>query len=216
MSLTLLDKGLKKVGDMISEMAELSEKTVKTSIDAFMEGGSVELQVRAWSDTLRDMQFNLEEKVVELLARYNPVAGDLRYLKGSMKISYDLSRFGRYAYDISHTVDLLDGYVKSENEISFLQDMGAKTLDMLRLSREIYTTKNIDLIERLYDIENKVDEMYKSNLKKMVKNPPKKTEVLITTTLLARHLERIADHACYIAEETYYMVTGRTIYLQIS
>jgi phosphate transport system protein len=135
MSSTLLDKGLKKVGDIISEMADIAERTVKTSIDAFMEGGSVEVQVRAWSDTLRDMQYDLEEKVVELLARYNPVAGDLRYLKGSMKISYDLSRFGRYAYDISHTVDLLDGYVKSEEEISFIQEMGVKTLDMLRLSR---------------------------------------------------------------------------------
>jgi phosphate transport system protein len=216
MSSNILDKGLKKIGDIISEMADLAERTVKTSIEAFMEGGSVEAQVRAWSDALRDMQFDLEEKVVELLARYNPVAGDLRYLKGSMKISYDLSRFGRYAFDISHTVNLLNGYVKSDEEISFIHEMGIKTLDMLRLSREIYTTEDLKLIDKLYVLENEVDEMYKNNLKRMAKNPPKKIEVLITTILLARHLERIADHACYIAEETYYMVTGRTTYLQVS
>jgi len=216
MSISPLEKGLNEIEKIISEMASLAERTLKTSLDAFMEGGSVELQVRAWSDTLRSMQYELEEKAVELLARYNPVAKDLRYLKASMKVSYDLSRFGRYAFDISHTVDLLNGYVKSDEEVSFIRGMGDKTLEMLGLSIEIFGTKNIELIDKLYIIENEVDALYKNHLKDMAKDPPKKTEVLITTTLLARHLERIADHAVYIAEETYYMVTGKPTYLQIS
>ncbi len=214
MSKSMLDKGLKEVEEIISEMSDLAERTVKASIEAFLEGGSVEVQVRAWSDALRSMYNDLEEKAVDLLARYNPVAKDLRFLKASMKIAYDLSRFGRYAFDISHTVHLLDGYVKSDEEVSFLREMGNKTLEMLKLSTEIYKTKNLELIDKLYSLEGEVDNLYISHLKEMARNPPKKTEILIVSTLLTRHLERIGDHACYIAEETHYMVTGRQMYLR--
>jgi len=209
-----LDKGLNRIAKIISDMADSALRTVEASVNAYIDGESVEVQVRAWSDALRSMDNDIEEAAVELIARHQPVATDLRVIKSSMKISYDLSRFGRYAYDISHVLQLLDGYERIGGEDKFIKEMCQKVLTMLRLTVEIYKTKNFDKVEELNNLEIDVDEMYRSHLRNMAKNPPKDATKLIADTLFTRHLERIADHACYIAEEVYYMVYSRPMYFR--
>jgi phosphate transport system protein len=85
---------------------------------------------------------------------------------------------------------------------------------MLKLTIEIFKTKNFEKEEDLASLENEVDEMYRNHLRNMAKKPSKNTKLLISDILLTRHLERIADHACYIVEEVHYMVHGRPIYFR--
>lgn len=214
MSKRPLDEGLNRISKIITDMADLAVKTVESSINAYMEGGSLETQIRAWSDALRSMHTDIEEIAVELLARYQPVAVDLRTIKSSMKIAYDLSRFGRYAYDILHVLQLLNGYKRTELKDEFIGDMSKKVLKMLKLSVDIYKNRNFDEVEELSRMENEVDEMYTSHLKAMAKSTPERVATCISDALMTRHLERIADHACYIVEEVYYMVHGRPMYFR--
>lgn len=214
MSKRPLDEGLNTIKGIITDMADLAVKTVEASVGAYVEGGALEVQVRAWSDALRSMHSDIEEVAVELLARYQPVAIDLRTIKSSMKIAYDLSRFGRYAYDILHVLQLLNGYKRTELKDEFIEGMSKKVLEMLRLSVDIYKRKNFDRVEDLSQMENEVDDMYRRHLKAMAENPPERAAKCISDVLLTRHLERIADHACYIVEEVYYMVHGRSMYFR--
>jgi len=208
----LLDAGLNELNSIILEMADLAERTVEVSIHAHLEGGSIDIQIRAWSDALRSLHDNLEEKAVSVIARYQPVATDLRVIKSSMKIAYDLSRFGRYALDISTVLKILETNPQPSN--GTIEQIGKKTIDALHTGIEIFKTHNFELMGKLNDLENEIDAMYKEQLRNMVENPPDKMQTLISNVLVSRHLERIADHACYIAEETYYMVHGRTMYLR--
>jgi len=205
---------LNMIEGIVTDMADLAVKTVEASVTAYIEGGSLEAQVRAWSDALRSMHSDIEEIAVELLARYQPVAVDLRTIKSSMKIAYDLSRFGRYAYDILQVQQLLNGYKIMDLKDEFIQDMSKKVLEMLKLSVDIYKRKSFDKVEDLSRMENEVDDMYRSHIRTMAGNPPERAAACISDVLLTRHLERIADHACYIVEEVYYMVHGRSMYFR--
>jgi phosphate transport system protein len=208
----LLDIGLTELSNIVLEMADLAERSVKASIQAYLEGGVIDIQIRAWSDALRSLHDSLEERAVELIARYQPVATDLRIIKSSMKIAYDLSRFGRYALDISTVLKVLNA--RSEPANGTIGELGRKTIEALNISIEIFKTHNFELMGKLTDLENQIDELYRSYLRNLVEKPAKNNQTLISNVLVSRHLERIADHACYIAEETYYMVHGRTMYLR--
>ena len=208
----LLDTGLTELSNIVLEMADLAERSVKASFQAYLEGGVIDIQIRAWSDALRSLHDSLEERAVELIARYQPVATDLRIIKSSMKIAYDLSRFGRYALDISTVLKVLNA--RSEPANGTIGELGKKTIDALNISIEIFKTHNFELMGKLTDLENQIDELYRSYLRNLVEKPAKNNQTLISNVLVSRHLERIADHACYISEETYYMVHGRTMYLR--
>ena len=208
----LLDTGLTELSNIVLEMADMAERSVKVSIQAYLEGGVIDIQIRAWSDALRSLHDSLEERAVELIARYQPVATDLRTIKSSMKIAYDLSRFGRYALDISTVLKVLNA--RSEPANGTIGELGKKTIEALDISIEIFKTHNFELLDKLTDLENQIDELYRNYLRDLVEKPAKNNQTLISNVLVSRHLERIADHACYISEETYYMVHGRTMYLR--
>lgn len=205
----LLDKGLTELSEMLNEMSKLAEQTVSASIEAYLEGGDVTIQVRQWSDTLLNYYQKVGEKSVELIARFQPVARDLRFIRASMEIAYDLSRFGRYAYDISMIMKTLGGGVEFGRET--VAEMGKRTMKMIEDSIEAYRNRNAKLAEKVGEDDKKVDEIYFDHLRYCVKNPPQKVEQLISDVLTVRHLERIADHAVDLASATLYMLKGEQI-----
>ncbi len=205
----LLDKGLVELSNMLNKMAQLAERTVSASIQAYLEGGDITLQVRQWSDTLLNYYNQVSEKALELIARYQPVATDLRMIRACMEISYDLSRFGRYAYDIVTIFQALGGRAEFGKET--VAAMGERTMKMIEASIEAFRTRNTELAEKVREEDEEVDELYRKHLQECVKNPPKKIEQLISDVLTVRHLERIADHAVDLASTTLYMIDGRQV-----
>src|SRR6266849_7839203 len=82
-------------------MAKLSERSVLTAIESYEKGTSVKKEIFDWSEQLRLLQDEVADLAIELIARYQPVATDLRFIRSCMEIAYGFSRFGRYAHDIS-------------------------------------------------------------------------------------------------------------------
>ena len=205
----LLDKGLVDLSNLLNKMAQLAERTVSASIQAYIEGGDVTLQVRQWSDTLLNYYNRVSEKALELIARYQPVATDLRMIRACMEISYDLSRFGRYALDIVTIFQALGG--RGEFGQETVSEMGQRTMKMIEASIEAFRTRNTELAEKVMEDDEGVDELYRKHLQDCVKNPPKKIEQLVSDVLTVRHLERIADHAVDLANTTLYMIDGRQV-----
>src|ERR1700756_2134368 len=109
-----MDIGLEKLRNMVLDMAELSQNTVSTAIDAYVQGRDLRERIFGWSEELRMLQDEVSELAVEIIARYQPVASDLRFIKSCMEVSYGFSRFGRYAHDISDVVGIFGDLSKCD------------------------------------------------------------------------------------------------------
>jgi phosphate transport system protein len=204
-----LDAGLNAMSETLLQMADLAERTVEASISGAAQGGRLDAQVRVWSNELQGRYDDVEERAVELIARYQPVASDLRVIKSNMKIAYDLARLGRYAYDIVQVLDLIDGGKAADRP--FLEKMSEKVLSMMKLSFKTLRTHDVQVARQLIEMDNGVDSLYRGYLRGLISNASLKADEAVSTALIARHLERIADHAWYIAQSVSYMVTGTYI-----
>jgi phosphate transport system protein len=204
-----LDAGLNDMSETLLQMADLAERTVEASLSSVAQGGKIDAQVRVWSNELQGRYDDVEEKAVELIARYQPVASDLRVIKSNMKIAYDLARLGRYAYDIVQVLDLMDGGKAADR--AFLEKMSQQVLSMMKLSFQTLRTHDVQVARQLIEMDNGVDSLYRGYLRGLISNANLKAAEAVSTALVARHLERIADHAWYIAQSVSYMVTGTYI-----
>ena len=202
------------------DMAKLSENSVFTAIESYQESTLVKKQIFDWSEKLRVLQEEVSDLAIELIARYQPVASDLRFIKSCMEISYGFSRFGRYSYDI---VDVLEtmGSISNCDKSAVLET--AKTVrGMILLSLNALQSRDKNAAEKLYEMDDTVDTQYRKYLRDLItpsQGQEKSTEKLlidsnnnprcyISALLILRYLERISDHACYIGDSVHYIVTG--------
>jgi phosphate transport system protein len=211
----LLDKGLEQLTAKVFKMGEAAEKALTIAIGGLIRGKDTSEDVHELSEILVSMTVEAEEKAFALIAKYQPVASDLRIINSHMKIAYDFERYGRYAWDISYIHKRLGGLKDCEEWIpQFIQDMGDKVLEMVRISINSLKTQNTELAKTISKTEQEVDEMYFQYLDKLVKEAHATNQCTISSVLVARYLERIADHATYIAEAVIYIATGQKIALR--
>jgi len=211
----LMDKGLEQLTAMVFKMGEAAEKALAISIGGFVKGKDTSEDVHELSEILVSMTVEVEEKAFALIAKYQPVASDLRIINSHMKIAYDFERYGRYAWDISFIRKRLGGLQDCEIWIpTFIEDMGEKVLKMVRISINSLKTHDTELAKTISKTEQEVDEMYFQYLDKLVKEAHATSQCTISSVLVVRYLERIADHATYIAEAVVYIATGQKITLR--
>jgi phosphate transport system protein len=210
----LIDEGLKQLSVLLNKMAGLAEKTVSLSFDVSTKGADSSDRVQVFSETLISSSEEIEEKATEVIARYQPVASDLRTIRSYMKIAYDLARCGRYAWDIS--------FIYKRFNISFeecylpwlpLREMMDEVLKIMHITAEAISKTDLKLVKRIGEIEKGIDKMYIDCLNKLVEQAPIKTKCVVANLLFVRHLERISDHSTYIGESIVYLVTGERVNL---
>ena len=197
------------------DMAKLSENSVFTAIESYQKSTLVKKQIFDWSEKLRVLQEEVSDLAIEMIARYQPVASDLRFIKSCMEISYGFSRFGRYSYDI---VDVLEtmGSISNCDKSAVLET--AKTVrGMILLSLNALQSRDKNAAEKLYEMDDTVDLVYRRYLRKTItiprevllnNNTTNNPRCYISALLILRYLERISDHACYIGDSVHYIVTG--------
>jgi phosphate transport system protein len=195
-------------------MAGLSEQSVFTSIDSYDKGTGVKKQIFEWSEKLRVLQDETADLAIELIARYQPVATDLRFIRSCMEIAYGFSRFGRYAYDIVEVLETL-GPIPDCDKTAVL-GMAHTVREMIVLSVQSLDLHDKNAAAKLYQMDDTVDALYRKYLRELIdeQNDVNKRETdprcYISGLLILRYLERISDHACYISDSVYYIVTGRS------
>jgi len=211
----LIDTGLEQLAKMLLRMGELAHKTVSLSIMSYIEGTSAHVRVQNLSDRLVSMADEVEDKAFELISRFQPVASDLRILKSYMKIAYDFTRYGRYALDISEIYERLGGIKDCEGWIrKDIKEMGEKMSGMVGTSVESLKTHDAELARTLAQTEKQVDDLYFRYLNRLVEKAPATNRCAISSALVVRYLERIADHATYIGESIVYLATGEKVTLR--
>ncbi len=202
----LMDIGIEKLRNMIIDMGNLSDSTVSTAIDAYVQGRDMRERIYDWSEELRMLQDEVSELAVELIARYQPVASDLRFIKSCMEIAYGFSRFGRYAHDISDVFGIFGDL--SACDKTPIQEAGEQTKNMIHLSIKAFNEKDIELANQVRKMDDLVDNIYLSFVKRAAHSTGIDLKCTVSGTLILRYLERIADHATYVGESVLYITSG--------
>lgn len=201
-----MDIGLEKLRNMVLDMAELSENTVSTAIDAYVQGRDLRDRIYGWSEELRMLQDEVSEIAVELIARYQPVATDLRFIKSCMEVAYGFSRFGRYAHDISDVLGIFGDLSMCDTEI--IQRAGLQAKEMIRVSIKAFNESDVESAGKLKKMDDVIDNIYLDFVKKSAGNPNGNLKCTVSATLILRYLERIADHATYVGDSVLYIASG--------
>ncbi|MDV3244891.1 MAG: phosphate uptake regulator, PhoU [Nitrososphaerales archaeon] len=196
--------GLEKLNSLMLEMATLSENAVAAAIEEYLAGQKSK-QVDEWAGQLRSFHRQVSELSMELIARYQPVASDLRYIKACFEISYGFFRYGRYAHDIVEVLEMF-GDLRSCDHTSVI-DTARKTKEMIRMSIDAFTRKDVELARKIPAMDDFVDEQYRKHLRQVMEGQGD-LKCSLSAALILRYLERIADHATYIGESVVYIVTG--------
>jgi len=202
----LIDEGLERLNSKIIRMADLSRETVELAVRAYLRNEKLTEKIFNNSETLRILQDEVSELAVELIARYQPVASDLRYIKSCMEIAYGFSRFGRYAYDIMQVLEVFgDLSACDHSKILKASEVVHKMIDM---SIEAFINRDLLKAQEVDKMDDEVDAVYESHLAELIKGKTQNLTCAVSATLILRYLERIADHASYIAEAVMYIVKG--------
>ncbi len=210
----IIDYGLEEQSVMIVRMGELTFETLAIAIHGYLQDKNVHNHVRELSDILLSMADKIEDETFQLIARFQPVATDLRTIKSHMKIANDFARYGRYALDISYISDQLNGLKQCEPWTKdYISEMSEKVLSMVKISVDSLKKQDVVLAKTISQTEREVDRMYFDYLHKLINTEHTNSKCIISSALMTRYLERIADHATYVCESIVYIVTGEKINL---
>jgi phosphate transport system protein len=208
-----LDQGISSIKSLVVKMGHLTEESLKLAMEGFTKKEDVSLQVKAWSNTILILAEEVEDRATELIALQQPMAGDLRTLKSYIKIAYDIERFSRYALDISELINRLEDWPPFNGELK-LAEMAEKTIAAVDLSIRLIQVMDEKQVFELSRLEAETDDLYSYNLAALAEAKKADPKTMIAYTLTVRYLERVADHASYIAESLTYAATGKRLILR--
>ena len=202
--------GLERLTNLVLDMATLSEKSVATAIESYASGKNFSEEIKNWSDDLGRMQDDVSDLSIELIARYQPVATDLRFIRSCLEISYGFWRFGRYALDIAEVLDMFGNLSACDHSVV---DITAKTTkEMMRMSIDAFAKRDVELARNVVKLDDFVDEKYRDFVSSTMKAKDVDLRCSMSATLILRYLERIADHSAYIGDSVLYIVSGERVH----
>ncbi len=208
------DEELTKLKERMLTMAGMAEQSVGKAIRALVDRDpALAEQVIGEDALINQLEVEIEQNCLDLLARYQPEARDLRFIAMIFKLVNDLERVGDQAVNISErTLDLLkEPLLKPLIDIPKMAELAQR---MLKDALDAFVRQDADLAREVCrrdaEVDHLNDEVYHELLIFMAKDPRTITRAM-DLILIGRNLERVADHATNIAEDVYYLVKGTTI-----
>ncbi|MGM7719685.1 phosphate signaling complex protein PhoU [uncultured Metabacillus sp.] len=196
----------------MAEMGELAVTSLEKAFSAF-KTQDIELALKVIEeDTVIDqLEIDINQFAVWLMAKEQPVARDLRKVIGSLKISSEIERIADFAVNIAKSTIII-GNATTVVKITNLEQMKEISINMLQKALQSFFEENIVLAKEVGDLDDKVDQ-YNGETFKMITNHlkehPDETDQLVQYLFVNRYLERTADHITNIAESAAYLIKGR-------
>ncbi len=210
------ERSLSKLNENMVTMAELSELAIRKAVDGLARGDRTTLaEVFTLDQEIYGLQEEVEGTCVDLIALYAPVARDLRTVTTSLKITTDLDRIGRYAKDIAEVaLQFQEGPPPGLSDIVKIPQMADHTIRMVDTATDAFVKRNAESVRNIMEVDDEVDRLHDEVFQDIV-NRMEAGRLPISAgaryILVARHLERIADHAVNIGMRVVYMVTGENL-----
>jgi phosphate transport system protein len=204
-------KALKK--DTVA-MAVLGRTMLRDAVDALVrQDKDLAASVVTRKDKIHEMEVKLEEHCYQMIALNQPMAKDMRVIACTLKVITASVRIGRYGKSIANTVSDLSTKPHIANIMS-IPHMAELVIDMVDDSVKAYETDSLSLIADFSARDDTIDALRHSIFREAITymmEDPKKITRCTHYIMVARYLERCADHACKIAENVHYMNTGERI-----
>ena len=205
---------LEKIKKSILSLGALVEDRVTLAIKSIEKrDADLAKQVVNMDYEIDEMEVDIEEECLKVLALHQPVAVDLRFLVSVIKINNDLERIADETVNIAHRVKT----ISKSKDCRFIFDyalMAEKASAMLKMSLDAMVRLDTDMALKVCLLDDDVDAFVQNayeQLKLSILQTPECAGTLINMFLISRHIERIADHATNIAEEVIYVTDGEIV-----
>jgi phosphate transport system protein len=206
------DKELEELKFDMIQMGNLVEESIENAITA-LKIQDVELARKVFNqdDIIDDIEKKIEKRCLNMIARQQPLATDLRTISTALKIITDMERIGDHSADISEiTIRMADeNYIKPLIDIPKMAELAK---NMVHKAIESYVKQDIQLAKEVCESDDEVDELFLKLVMELMgsmKNDVSIIEQAINFMFIVKYLERMGDHATNIAEWVVYNVTGK-------
>ncbi len=212
MSRTRFVNELAVLHDKLEEMALLAKDAIQLAVESLEDLDFKKAnQVFALDKQMFNLQIEVENRCLDLIALQTPVARDLRRVGTAFKVVTDLDRIGRYATDVAETT------IKFPEEHHFkrlvsIPHMADLTVAMVEKAVRALVTEDMTIARELDRDDEDIDSLYDEIFREIVTHMMDGSLRVATGAnyiLVARYLERIADHAVNIGDRVVYLVTGK-------
>jgi phosphate transport system protein len=211
---TRFQQGLDQLRTRLLRMGGMAEQAVDRACQAYIDRDLSRCQmVLEGESKINEAEREIDELAFDLLAMQQPMAVDLRFILAVTKINSDLERVGDQAVNIAERVMDLVELPKADLPVDIAR-MAAAASAMVRRSLESFIEGKAELAQAVLEMDNIVDRMRDDafiNLVKTMNERPQVTRQALDALLVARNLERVADHATNIAEDVIFWVRGADV-----
>lgn len=205
-----------KLEQDLLKMGNIAEETMRMAIQALRDQNpEIAIIVIERDDLIDNLQIVIEEEIERCAMENHPVGFELRRDFATIKIVNDLERIGDYATNIAEVVLELknEKYVKP---LIHIPQLASLAMSMVTTVLKAFVEKNPDLAEAVCRRDDEADDIYEEIREELVKiigteSNPQKAYQTSRFLLIAEWLERAADHATNIGEETIYILTGKRV-----
>jgi len=207
-------KKLEDLKVMVLRMAALSESAVHKAVKAYLENDSdLAEEVIIGDDVINEMEDEIDNFSLELLALDQPMAVDLRTIIGAQRIVVNLERLGDESVNLAHRAIFLSTRPPMPHNPK-MESLASTAKLMLSESLKAYVDENVSLAGQVCRMDDKADDLNISILRQMVSEMVTESRIVergVHTIIGARHLERIADLATNVAESVVFIVEGTSL-----
>ena len=202
---------LNSIGQTLIDMSQRVSRAMELATTALLEADlQLAEQIISDDDVIDVMQHELDAKTLNLLARQQPVAGDLRTLVTSLRMSADLERMGDMTHHIAKIARMrYPAKAVPEELASTIQEMGKIAKGIIDKTTHVIESHDLASAIELEKDDDEMDKLHRKLFLTLLDDAwPHGIETAIDMTLLGRYYERCADHAVSVARRVYFLVTG--------
>jgi phosphate transport system protein len=195
-------------------MSGLAEHSVRLAVEALLERNEDKAaEVIERDNAIDELELEIDDAAVSLLALQQPMARDLRFITSAMKIANDLERVGDHAVNIAEALRWL---LQSSPfpVLPEFEEMARISTDMLSDALNAFIQADSKIAREVVNLDDRVDELHDNNFRILLTHmmeDPRKITAGMDLFLVSGNLERIADLATNVAEEVVFFVEGRII-----
>jgi phosphate transport system protein len=208
------DEALDSLRNNVLMMASLTERSLNNALNGLTQRDD-ELCATSIADDeeIDQLEKQVDKDGIELLLRFQPVASDLRRVVSAMKLSSNLERMGDQAVNIARKARKLNRHPLLP-ELELIAPMREHAMQMFKDSVDAFVREDVELGRSLKARDKALDEMNATASRRLIERMAQDPEQLrgyLNLMFIARHLERVGDHATNIAEDAIYAIAAEDI-----
>jgi phosphate transport system protein len=210
-----LQRQITQLKKMLLSLGAMVEEAVAGSIESVVRrDADLAAQVITGDREIDRYEMEVEEECLHTLALHQPVAFDLRFVIGVLKMNHDLERIADHAANVADQGTQLMQLGEVDRLPYDLRAMGDRVQLMLRKSLDALVNVDVAEARAVRALDDAVDEMNRNMypaIKRRIREDPEQLDQMIHLMTISRQMERIADHACNIAKDVLYMAEGEIL-----